>query len=88
MENAELLLKALCSGVEVELEGQRYLMANGRLCIVGVKPGFGGSSAEEVLLDVDMSLNNFIKKAENLPEEQALSLLTVLSHIDLLETRH
>lgn len=88
MENAELLLRALRRGLEIELDGQRYQLVNNRLCIVADRPAFGERPAEEVLVEADMSINQFLGKADALPEEQAFGLISVLTHLDVFATRH
>ena len=71
--NVVIVLEALCMGIDVEIEGAKFRLRDGKIFQVGKN-----ESGEECLLNVFLTINDFMTLTSKLTEKQVVSLTGAL----------
>lgn len=75
---AEIVLRAMLQGIQVELDGVKYSIQDGNLVFHVTCYHLDNGIEEEGVFGSDMSLAYFLKACEQMSEEQKIGLVGAL----------
>jgi hypothetical protein len=80
---ALLVMAALLKGVHVRVDGEEYRYQDGALCVQRPSIDLSTGAKQDVLLDTQMTVAQFIKWCEAIPEQAVIQIVfgSVMSDI-------